>query len=156
MHTKKVAICGIGNSLKDLPGGIEVWSLNNNYSRFKKWDLWFDMHRIDLPEKHITQANFPLGDALALRGSQFYSSISYMIAFAILKEYTHIELYGVDFACGAEIRTNQRECCLRWVEFAREKGIKVSFAKSSPMNNKSPDYSNFLAGGSYGYESITI
>lgn len=156
MHTKKVAICGIGNSLKDLPDGIEVWSLNNNYSRFKKWDLWFEMHEGFSRKKHITQANFPLADALELRGKQFYSSISYMIAFAILNKYTHIELYGVDFSCGEEIRTNQRECCLRWVEFARGKNIEVSFAKSSPLNNKIPDYTKELVGFLYGYKGGTI
>lgn len=156
MHTKKVAICGIGNSLKDLPDEIEVWSLNNNYSRFKKWDLWFDMHRDDLEKKHITQGNFPLTDAVKLRGKQFYSSISYMIAFAVLKKYTHIELYGVDFSCGEEIRTNQRECCLRWVDFARSKNIEVVFAKSSALNNKSPDYTKELDDFLYGYERGTI
>jgi len=134
---KKVAICGIGSSLVDLDfdDDIEIWGLNQYYASFKRWDLWFDVHRDDIQEKHITRVNYPYEEAFLLKGKQFNSSISYMIAYAILKGYEQIELYGVDFN-DSEKRLNQKECCLRWIDFAKGRGIKILVASSSKLNRE--------------------
>lgn len=132
----RVAICGVGLSLSEAPfdSDIEIWGLNHHYKSFPRWDLWFDVHHAREMDKHITQANYPLEEALKLRGRTFRSSISYMIAYAILAGYTRIELYGVDFNSQAELRTGQKQCCLEWIAYAKGRGIDVYIADSSSLN----------------------
>ena len=65
---KKLAICGVGNSLKnfDWNSDYEVWGLNHHKDKFKRWDLWWDLHTNAFIENTITQINYPYEQAYRL------------------------------------------------------------------------------------------
>lgn len=133
---KQVALLGVGPSVNkfDWSRDIEVWGLNYHYARYKRWDLWFDIHRNDAQDKHITQANYPLDSALALRGRNFKCSMAYMIAYAILEGYTRIEIWGADYKQERERRQGELACVREWVAYARGLGIEVYIPKESPLD----------------------
>lgn len=105
---EKLAILGVGKSLKnfDWDSDYEVWGLNHHQDKFKRYDLWFDLHKKEKIEGIITQANFPFEEVYKLRRipvegrtiekhRYFASSMSYMLAYAILKGYEEILLRDV-------------------------------------------------------------
>ena len=61
----KLAILGVGESLKnfDWDSDYEVWGLNHHQDKFKRYDLWFDLHKQEKIEglrKCISFAGFRL------------------------------------------------------------------------------------------------
>ena len=141
---KKVAICGIGDSLKnfDYSSDYEVWGLNHKHA-YKKLDLFFNLHIKEPIEGVITQANFPFDDVYQLRKipiagrntrwKYFASSMSYMTAYAILKGYNEILYAGCDFKTKDESRTKQKECLEQWIAFAQGRGINIKVIADSPL-----------------------
>jgi hypothetical protein len=61
----------------------------------------------------------------------FTSVVPYMIAYAIFKKYTHIDIYGINCAYHEEW-AYQREAVWGWAERARGHGLKVTFT-GGPM-----------------------
>ena len=154
---KTVAICGIGDSLESLNffrKDIEIWGLNHHYHYFRRWDLWFDVHRRELIPRHVTQSNYPLESAIQLRGHDFYCTAAYMLAYAILQKYERIEIYGVDLVDPEEMRFGQRDCTIRWINFAKESGIDVFVTPSSPLLRTTSPVSSMQESFLYGYNGI--
>ena len=143
---KKVAICGVGSSLRNFDWGsdYEVWGLNHHKNKFKRWNLWWNLHTNEFIENTITQINYPYEQAYKLRNipvegrsniryKYFASSMSYMTAYAILKGYDEILYCGCDFATKDEIRTKQKECLEQWIAFAQGRGISIKVIADSPL-----------------------
>ena len=141
---KKVAIVGVGISFKNTPwnADYEVWGLNHHKNKFKRWDLWWNLHTNEFIENTITQINYPYEQAYKLRNittydteeikyKYFASSMSYMVAYAILQGYEEILFAGCDFETEDESRTKQRECLEQWIAFAQGRGIKITIVKDS-------------------------
>ena len=142
--TKKVAIVGVGISMKNMPwdSGYEVWGLNHHKAKYKRYDLWWDLHTNEFRENTITKINYPYEKAYKLRNIPVYdsqeikykyfaSSMSYMVAYAILQGYEEILFAGCDFETEDESRTKQRECLEQWIAFAQGRGIKITIVKDS-------------------------
>lgn len=70
----------------------------------------------------------------------FTSSVAYMMALAIARGATEIALFGVDMAADQEHYSAQRAGCTRFIEIARERGIKVSIPFESCLNASTPMY----------------
>lgn len=140
----KVAICGVGNSLKnfDYSSDYEVWGLNHKQA-YKRLDLFFNLHIKEEIKGVITQANFPFDEVYQLRKipiagrntrwKYFASSMSYMTAYAILKGYDEILYAGCDFKTKDESRTKQKECLEQWIAFAQGRGINIKVIADSPL-----------------------
>ena len=151
---KKVAICGVGNSLKnfDWDSDYEVWGLNHHKDKFKRYDLWFDLHKKEAVQGVITQVNFPFDEVYQLRKipivdritrwKYFASSMSYMTAYAILKGYDEILYAGCDFKTKDESRTKQKECLEQWIAFAQGRGINIKVIADSPLCEETGLYAN--------------
>ena len=141
----KVAICGVGNSLKnfDYSSDYEIWGLNHKHA-YKRLDLFFNLHIKEEIKGVITQANFPFDEVYKLRQISvegrsnirwryFQSSMSYMTAYAILKGYNEILYAGCDFKTKDESRTKQKECLEQWIAFAQGRGINIKVIADSPL-----------------------
>lgn len=78
---------------------------------------------------------FPVKEVVeALDTSYFNSTVSYMIATAILAEVKTIKLSGVDFSySNTHVAESGRACCEFWLATAMARGIKVDIAKSSSL-----------------------
>lgn len=106
----------------------DIWTCNYHKEELPRISRWFDIHAVNPnPRADITRANYPFEEVEKMLGGQYINnSFSYMIAYAILKGYKEIELYGARFLNDSERRTHQftnvRELCF----FARGKGIKIS------------------------------
>jgi len=59
-------------------------------------------------------------------GDLFSSVVPYMIAYAIYRGYSHIDIYGINCSYSEEW-AYQREAVASWANFARGKGIAVTF-----------------------------
>ena len=128
---KKVAILGKLVSKFNAPFedmSYDIWTLNYHQEELPRVTLWFDLHtKNPNPRANITRANYPFTAAEALVGGNYYNnSFSYMLAYAIIKGYKEIELYGCRFLHDQEIRTQQRQSVREIVMFARGRGIKVT------------------------------
>jgi len=71
------------------------------------------------------------------------STISYMIALAILKGYKKIVLYGISLSAEEEEYSMQRSCAEAWLNFGLGKGIKYEIGQPSAV---------MASGYLYGYE----
>lgn len=129
--TDKVAILGKLISKYKAPFDDyewDIWTLNHNSQDLPRIDLWFDIHlQGTYPGADITRANYPFEEAEKLVGGQYYNnSISYMIAYAILKGYKEIALYGMNFQSDGEQRRKEYQNVRELIFFAKGKGIKVT------------------------------
>ena len=72
----------------------------------------------------------------------FSSSITWMMAFAIhqMREGDEIGLFGIDMGAKQEHYTHQKPGILRFIEFAKDKGIKVSVPDESCVGQQPPLY----------------
>ena len=79
----------------------------------------------------------------------FTSSVAWMLAFAIsqMSEGDEIGIFGVDMAADQEHHTFQKPGCIRFIEIAKERGIKVSIPMESCLGQLPP---------LYGYAESTI
>ena len=127
----KVAILGKLVSKYNAPFedmSYDIWTLNYHQEELPRVTLWFDLHtKNPNPRANITRANYPFKEAETLVSGNYYNNtFSYMIAYAILKGYKEIEIYGCRFLHDQEIREQQRASVRELVMFARGRGIKVS------------------------------
>ena len=130
MNTK-VAILGKLVSKFNAPFedmSYDIWTLNYHNIEPPRVTLWFDLHaKNPNPKADITRANYPFKEAETLVSGNYYNNtFSYMIAYAILKGYKEIEIYGCRFIHDQEVRAQQRQSVRELVMFARGRGIKVS------------------------------
>lgn len=132
MQNKKVAILGKLQTKQYAPfwdKDWDIWTLNYNYDDvLPRVTLWFDIHiNNPNPKADITRQNYPFEDAVNLVGGNYFNnSFSYMIAYAILKGYEEIALYGVRFISDSEPREDQYHNVRELIFFARGMGIKVT------------------------------
>ena len=106
----------------------DIWTMNYHAEQPTKVDLWFDIHANNPnPQADITRANYPFEEAEKLVGGQYFNnSVSYMIAYAILKGYKEIALYGMRFQSDNESRRGEYYNCRELIFFAKGKGVKVT------------------------------
>ena len=141
----KVAILGKLPSKYQAPFAdttFQIWGCNvHDMSKIPRFDLWFDLHSnpsvYNIPNnKLILHKDYPLDEAISLvGGSYFNNSISYMIAYAILKGAEEIRLYGVRLDNGEEIRTKQLQNVRELLFFAKGRGIKVYSYEDNVLAN---------------------
>lgn len=167
----KIIIIGKGPGWEFAPVEGETWGVNDLVLR-RPVKLAFEMHDIDsylklkLPyvnkEKEIEEVNrlgipiitqekhkllptsipFPIDE---MPFKYFTNSIAYMIAYAIYKKATEIELYGIALLFHEEY-TRQRPCIEFWLGYARGKGIRVIVHGPTNIFSSEPYQ------GLYGYE----
>ena len=129
--SKKVALLGKLVSKFNAPWedmSWDIWTLNYHYEQLPRVTLWFDLHiKNPNPKADITRANYPFVEVEQMVGGNYFNnSFSYMIAYAILKGYEEIAIYGARFIHDQEVRAMQRQSVRELVMFARGRGIKVS------------------------------
>jgi len=136
--SKSVVILGTGLTLskfkKEEHNGSEIWSVGSAYSMLKESDIvttYFCLHtdeHIDFDGEIIDQTNYPLKEIIEKYKSSFFTNtISYMIAYAILKKYTSIKIYGVDMDAGGEY-SFERPSVTYWIGYARGLSIEVEIS----------------------------
>lgn len=120
----------------------DIWTLNYNSIDLPRVDLWFDIHEVGAyPGADITRNNYPFEEAEGLVGGQYYNnSVSYMIAYAILKGYIEIALYGMRFQSDREQRRNEYINVRELIFFAKGRGIKVTAPYDEIMTHQYPLY----------------
>jgi len=146
----KIFIIGKGPGWEHAPTEGETWGVNDLILR-RPVKLAFEMHDIDgltatkvpylrkketvkkvnelgIPVITLTKHKllptaipFPIDE---MPFKYFTNSIAYMIAYAIYKRATEIELYGVPLLYLEEY-TKQQPCIEFWLGYAMAKGIKV-------------------------------
>ncbi len=159
---KKLAIVGGSPSAKLAPFGddsFEIWALGNQADRYPRIDRLFEIHdnlsehppeypqwlvghgiplvvsdKFPIKAEHVEV--YPEAATADLIGSVYLtSSPSYMLAYALLKGYTEVHVFGVDMAVDDHEYFKQRPCFEAWVGFARGRGVKVVFPESCPVLN---------------------
>lgn len=122
---KEVAILGCGPTHVECKYDIETWGVNGTYTFAKKLDklfmtddepevnaCWYDYNKLKehkettlvFPIRYkrfedigLPIEIYPIEEVLAKFKTRFFSnSIAYMIAYALLKDYTKIWFYGID------------------------------------------------------------
>lgn len=143
---KKVAILGKLPTKFKAPFGDDswdIWTLNYHKEELPRVTLWFDIHAFN-PNKRadITRTNYPFEEAERMLGGQYFNnSISYMIAYAILKGYEEIALYGMRFNAQHEARRDGEYQNVReLIFFAKGKGLKITAPQDQPMLIEYPLY----------------
>lgn len=137
---KKVAILGKLPTKFKAPfddKSYDIWTLNyhSDYNKLPRIDLLFDIHaHKPNPKADIKREDYPFKDAENLLGGNFFNNtISYMIAYAILKGYKEIELYGMRFTNDNERRNSEYQNVRELIFFAKGLGIKVTSPEDSVM-----------------------
>lgn len=131
---KKLAILGKLPTKFKAPfndNNYHIWGFNYHadFKRIKRYTAWFDIHAYNPnPIADYTRQNFPFKECEEILGGQYFNNtVSYLIAFAILQGYEEIELYGMRFKAGHEIRRDGEYQNVReLIFFARGKGIKIT------------------------------
>ena len=107
----------------------DIWAFNKHQDEhlIPRVDVWFDIHnKPDKLDAQILKNNFPFDDVIKLVGGKYFNnSVSYLIAYAILKGYKEILLYGMKFTNDVEIRKGQYHNVRELMFFAKGKGIKI-------------------------------
>lgn len=105
----------------------DIWAFNYHKIMPVRYTLWFDLHANNPnPIADITRKNFPFEKVEQLLGGNYFNnSVSYLIAYAILKGYKQIELYGMRFWEDKERRNREYQNVRELIFFAKGKGIKV-------------------------------
>lgn len=133
MFNTKVAILGKLETKFQAPfddDSWDIWAFNIHQDKDKipRVTTWFDIHaNKPNPEADIKRPDFPVDWCEALVGGKYFNnSVSYLIAYAILKGYTEIALYGIRFEGGREIRNREYNNARELIFFAKGKGIKIT------------------------------
>ena len=142
---KKVALLGKLSTKFKAPFGDpdwDIWTLNYQQEELPRVDLWFDIHAHNPnPRADITRDNYPFNEVEELVGGQYFNnSVSYMIAYAVLKGYEEIALYGMRFNSSTENRRGEYINVRELIMFARGRGIKVSAPYDAVMLAEYPYY----------------
>lgn len=106
----------------------EIWGFNYHNPMPPRYDLWFDLHSQNPnPIANITRKKFPFLRVNELIGGNYFNnSASYLIAYAILKGYKEIELYGMRFQSASEKRKLEYYNIRELIFFAKGKGVKIT------------------------------
>lgn len=84
---------------------------------------------------------FPMHEMVEAFGRNWFtSSIAWMMALAIAQKPEHIGIFGVDMAADQEHYSAQKSGCLRFIEIAQERGIRVSIPRESCLGKSAPLY----------------
>lgn len=84
---------------------------------------------------------FPMPTLVEQFGKNWFtSSIAWMMAYAIHSKVDEIGIFGVDMAIDLELYSGQRDALTRWVEIAKERGIKISIPWESCLGMHRPLY----------------
>ena len=143
---KKVAILGKLQTKFKAPfddNTWDIWCFNWHKIEPPRVTLWFDIHAKGAnPRADITRDNFPFKECENLVGGQYFNNtVSYLVAYAILKGYKEIALYGVQFLRDSdEQRGGQYNNVRELLFFARGKGIKVTAPYDLIMLREYPLY----------------
>lgn len=155
----KIAIVGFSGTKRLAPFDDpewEIWGLNALYESIPRWDRWFELHQrranlLDEGWPHIkklagmtcpiymikhwddipTSVEYPLERVLAAFRPYMTSSLSYMVALAILERPAEIGVYGVDTA--DEEWGSQRPSLEYLLGCAEGRGIKVAIPGASSL-----------------------
>lgn len=132
MQKTKVAILGKLPTKFKAPFDNEdydIWAFNwhPDERQLKRIDLWADIHSRGVnPKATLTRDNFPFDEVEnMLGGNYFNNTASYLIAYAILKGYKTIELYGMRFQSAEEQRKCEYHNVRELIFFAKGKGIDI-------------------------------
>lgn len=112
----------------------DIWAFNVHTEPLPRVDVWFDIHTNNPnPNAHIRRNNFPFEDVENLVGGRYYNNtVSYLLAYAILKGYKDIDLYGIRFDIDKERRKLEYQNFRELLFFAKGKGINIS----APFDNQ--------------------
>jgi hypothetical protein len=133
-----------------------IWAFSRrNYGKFKRCDLWFELHNEKLfpsyerdckgytdwllsTPKRMTRAFFPFQLLIERFGPYFfaYGQISWMLAYAILQEPETIGLFGIE--CEGNYAPQKAEIH-HFVQVARDLGIEVIAAASPEIKILEPN-----------------
>ena len=138
---------------------FELWGMNQGHLNFKRRaDRWFEMHMpeatadirdpgyidflkacpipiymIQRYDEYPNSIRFPIEDALRLAGRDYFmSSVSYMMALAIMEGFEEIHLYGINLAIGDEY-FYEKPNAEWWIGIAQGMGIKVHVPQASAL-----------------------
>ncbi len=111
--------------------GREYWNVENVKKLYKEYNSKFPKSLVYMQEhnKEIKGSlEYPLEDIKNMAGHYLLkkyqtSTISYMIAMAILKGYEQILMYGCHMSSDEEEYSRQRACCEAWLNFGLGRGI---------------------------------
>lgn len=143
---KKVAILGKLETKFKAPfddNSWDIWGFNWHKIMPPRYTLWFDIHSCGVnPIADITRENFPFKECEELVGGQYFNNtVSYLIAYAVLKGYQEIALYGIRFLRDTdEQRGGQYNNVRELLFYCKGKGIKVSAPYDQIMLKEYPLY----------------
>lgn len=129
---KKLAILGKLPTKFKAPFGnknYDIWTFNYHNEQLEHIDLWFDIHSYNPnPIADIKRENFPFKECHDLLGGYYFNnSVSYILVYAYLKGYKHIELYGMKFEATHETKRNGEYQNVREIIFfLKAKGITIT------------------------------
>lgn len=141
---KKVAILGKLASKFNAPfedWSWDIWAFNYHNEELPRVTTWFDIHKYGPnPIAEITRDNFPFDEVEKLVGGQYFNNtVSYLIAYAILKNYREIALYGMRFENDKESRRGEYHNLRELIFFAKGKGLIIE-AYDEPILRQYPLY----------------
>ena len=121
---------------------FDIWAFNFHNEELPRVDVWFDIHQNGYnPKADIKRADFPFLEVNnMLGGNYFNNTASYLIAYAILKGYKEIYLYGMQFQTDEEKRKKEYANVREIIFFAKGKGIKVFAPYDEVMLKTYPIY----------------
>ena len=138
---------------------FELWSMNQGYMHCaRRTDRHWEMHQpeatadirdpnyltflqtcpipiymIQQYDEYPNSIRFPIEDAIRLAGRDYFmSSVSYMMALAIMEGFQEIHLYGINLAIGDEY-FYEKPNAEWWIGKAEGMGIKVVVPQASSL-----------------------
>ena len=128
---KKLAILGKLETKFNAPFNdfnYDIWAFNYHNEKLPRVSLWFDIHKNNPnPIANIYRKDFPFEKVEKLLGGKYFNNTaSYLIAYAILKGYKVIELYGMRFDSTSEKRKLEYNNVRELIFFAKGKGVNIS------------------------------
>jgi len=129
----------------DLPRITRIFEIHPEYL-FETDD--YPQRLVDLNIPLVVHENFPFRnenievfDRDQVTFGKLTSSISYMMAYAIMNGVTHIKIFGVDMDVDDKEYFEQRPGLYAWLGYAEGLGIKVEIPESSLYNDMDYPYS---------------
>jgi hypothetical protein len=144
---KKLVIVGRAKGYQKVnyEAAQDIWAVSSIFKRLKRVDKIFQLHgpqawedwilneqdKLVTIKKYFTLKNkevLPTQKLVKKFGSIFHSSISWMLGYAVLKGYKHIEIRGVHMQHQTEYG-KQRDSLFFLMGMLHSKGIKISVPK---------------------------
>lgn len=138
----------------------EIWAMNQLYRHIPRATRWWEMHKypdyltidqvpgtdyagwlnkcpipvymVDRRDDVPNSIRFPIEDMVETFGDYFYSTISYMIALAIVEGFETIGLWGIDLAHESEYEY-QKPSAEYLLGIARGRGINLVIPQQSAL-----------------------